>query len=135
MMCNHNDSFCLCSWSGERSQINQMELDPTPQQKKRQMVELSEITINNSKRPKQPNREKVEFLSSGSLDGDGLIKQLLQVITSCDMAGLSVHLQVSDAGGSNTRALTLLTASGGEAGELGKGLPKRIEWSTVRTIS
>ena len=49
------------------------------------------------------------FLNDGTLDGDALIKQILYVITCCELAGLQVQSLVSDAGGNNFRAFSLLT--------------------------
>jgi hypothetical protein len=49
------------------------------------------------------------FFNCGSLDGDDIVKQLLMVITACELVGLIVKLLMSDAGGGNTRALGLLT--------------------------
>ena len=49
------------------------------------------------------------FLNDGTLDGDTLIKQILYVITCCELAGLQVQSLVSDAGGNNFRAFSLLT--------------------------
>ena len=49
------------------------------------------------------------FFSCGDMDGDDVVKQLLQVITACEVVGINVSWQMSDAGGANTRSLALLT--------------------------
>ena len=43
------------------------------------------------------------------MDGDDVVKQSLQVITACELVGMHVSWQMSDAGGANTRSLALLT--------------------------
>ena len=54
--------------------------------------------------------EHCQFFNSGLLfDSDDLLKQLLVVITACELVGLQVKLQISDAGGANARMLALLT--------------------------
>ena len=63
------------------------------------------------------------FLNCGSLDGDTIVKQILHVITCCEMAGLSVQGFVSDAGPNNVRAFTLITR--GKCLKLCKGLLKK----------
>ena len=49
------------------------------------------------------------FLNDGTLDGDTLIKQMLYVITCCELVGLQVQTLVSNAGGNNFCAFSLLT--------------------------
>ena len=58
---------------------------------------------------KKPCLECCFFLNDGTLDGDALIKQILYVLTCCELAGLQVQSLVSDAGGNNFRAFSLLT--------------------------
>ena len=48
------------------------------------------------------------YFNSGSLTGDDLVKQILTVITACEIVGLQVKLQMSDAGAGNPRAVSLL---------------------------
>ena len=47
------------------------------------------------------------YFNSGSLTGDDLVKQILTVITACEIVGLQVKLQMSDAGAGNPRAVSL----------------------------
>ena len=58
---------------------------------------------------REPRLECCFFLNDGTLDGDTLIKQILYVITCCELVGLQVQTLVSDAGGNNFRAFSLLT--------------------------
>ena len=51
------------------------------------------------------------FFNDGSLDAEDLLQQLLIVITACEIVGLKVKLQMSDAGGANQRASSLLTGT------------------------
>jgi len=55
------------------------------------------------------------------------------VITCCELVGLLVQCQVSDAGGGNAGALRLLT--GGKCNSLKDGLPKDESFSFVNPLS
>ena len=49
------------------------------------------------------------FFNSGSLDSDDLVKQLLIVLLVCRFVGLQTKLQMSDAGGANSRLIRVLS--------------------------
>jgi hypothetical protein len=48
------------------------------------------------------------WFNSGSLDGDALLEQFIQVVLRCELAGSRVLGLVSDAGGNNARLMTIL---------------------------
>ena len=73
------------------------------------------------------------FLNCGSLDGDELVRQILLVITCCELAGLLVQCLVSDAGGGNAGALRLLT--GGKCSNLKTGISGKESFSFVNPLS
>ena len=49
------------------------------------------------------------FFNCGSLDGDEVLRQLLIVIIACELVGIVIKLQMSDAGGGNMKAIGYLT--------------------------
>ena len=49
------------------------------------------------------------YFNCGSLDGDELLRQLIIVIIACELVGIKIKLQMSDAGGANMKAAAYLT--------------------------
>ena len=51
----------------------------------------------------------VYYFNCGSLDGDELLRQLINVIIACELVGIKLKLQMSDAGGVNMKTAVYLT--------------------------
>ena len=47
------------------------------------------------------------FYNSGSLEGDDIVKQILEVVVALEFVGLKVKLQMCDAGGGNTSSVAI----------------------------
>ena len=49
------------------------------------------------------------YFNCGSLDGDELLRQLITIIIACELVGIKIKLQMSDAGGADMKAAAYLT--------------------------
>ena len=62
------------------------------------------------------------FFNCGSLDGDEVLRQLLIVIIACELVGIVIKLQMSNAGGANMKATAYLINN--KCNQLPAGRPK-----------
>ena len=63
------------------------------------------------------------FFNSGSLDHDDLLRQILTVLTACEMVGLQINFQMSDA-----KVLSVLTGTVGTKIEKGAPSEESCRW-------
>ena len=73
------------------------------------------------------------YFNTGSLDGDDVIKQLLDVLAATEIVGMKVYGQVSDAGGGNIGAITLLTKN--KCNGLKDGKPEKEDLQYVNPLN
>ena len=75
------------------------------------------------------------YFNCGSLDGDELLRQLIIVIIACELVGIKIKLQMSDAGGANMKATAYLTKDKCNSLPAGKPNLKCVRYTNPMAIN